>query len=290
MFPKLTSAQIARIATHGVTRQITRGEVLVEDGQTDVPFFVVKAGEIEIIRPSGLGDLLVAVDGPGQFTGEVSMLLGRRALMRVQVGESGEVIQLTRDQMHALIQTDAEVGEIVMKALIYRRTELVAQGIGDVLLIGVVRSAATLRIKEFLTRNGHPFEYLDLDRDAGVQDLLDRFQVNPSELPVLICRGEAVLKNPTNRRSPSASASTIGSITIICATSSSLAPDQRVLRPPSARRPRDSMRSSSKPVRLEDRQARARESRTISDFPRGFRARSWPDARMPRRRNLAPPS
>jgi thioredoxin reductase (NADPH) len=199
MFPKLTSAQIARIATHGVTRQITRGEVLVEDGQTDVPFFVVKAGEIEIIRPSGLGDLLVAVDGPGQFTGEVSMLLGRRALMRVQVGESGEVIQLTRDQMHALIQTDAEVGEIVMKALIYRRTELVAQGIGDVLLIGVVRSAATLRIKEFLTRNGHPFEYLDLDRDAGVQDLLDRFQVNPSELPVLICRGEAVLKNPTNR-------------------------------------------------------------------------------------------
>lgn len=199
MFPTLTSAQIARIASHGVIRPITRGEVLIEDGQTDVPFFVVKAGEIEIIRPSGLGDLLVAVDGPGQFTGEVSMLLGRRALMRLRVSESGEVIQMTRDQMHALIQTDAEMSEVLMTALIYRRIELVAQGIGDVLLIGSVRSAPTPRIKAFLTRNGHPFEYLDLARDAGVQVLLDRFHVDPAELPVMICRGEAVLKNPSNQ-------------------------------------------------------------------------------------------
>ena len=61
--------------------------------------------------------------------------------------------------MHGLIQTDAELSEVLMKAFIYRRTELVAQGIGDVLLIGSVRSAATLRIREFLTRNGHPFKY-----------------------------------------------------------------------------------------------------------------------------------
>jgi thioredoxin reductase (NADPH) len=86
-----------------------------------------------------------------------------------------------------------------MKALIYRRVELVAQGIGDVLLIGSTRSAATLRIKAFLTRNGHPFKYLDLDRDADVRDLLDRFRVDPAELPVLICRGDAVLRNPGNQ-------------------------------------------------------------------------------------------
>ncbi len=200
MFPTLTAAQIAWIAAHGVSRSITRGEVLVEDGQTDVPFFVVKRGEIEIVRPSGLGDLLVAVDGPGQFTGEVSMLLGRRALMRVRVSESGDVIQLTRDQMHALIQTDAELGEVLMRALIHRRVALVAQGLGDVLLVGSVRSAATLRIREFLTRNGHPFEYLDFHRDAGVQDLLDRFGVDPGDLPVMICRGEAVLKSPSNQQ------------------------------------------------------------------------------------------
>ena len=147
MFPTLTSAQIARIASHGVTRPVTRGEVLIEGGQTDVPFFVLQAGEIEVIRPSGLGDLLVAVLRPAQFTGDVSMILGRPAQMRLSVSESGEVVQLTRDQMHALIQTDAEISEVLMRALIHRRIALVAQGIGDALLIGSARSAATLRIK-----------------------------------------------------------------------------------------------------------------------------------------------
>jgi thioredoxin reductase (NADPH) len=200
MFPALTTAQIARIAAHGVTRPITRGEVLIEGGQTDVPFFVLQAGEIEVIRPSGLGDLLVAVVRAAQFTGDVSMILGRPAQMRLVVGQSGAVVQLTRDQMHTLIQSDAEIGEVLMRALIRRRIAVVAQGIGDALLIGSGRSAATLRIKEFLTRNAHPFRYLDLDRDADVRDLLDRFQVDPAEIPVLIYRGKAVLKNPSNQQ------------------------------------------------------------------------------------------
>jgi len=199
MFPVLSPAQIARIASHGVSRSITHGEVLVEGGQTDVPFFVLKAGEIEVIRPSGLGDLLVAVVGPAQFTGDVSMILGRPAQMRLRAGSPGEVVQLTRAQMHGLIQTDAEIGEVLMRALIHRRIALVARGIGDVLLIGSGRSAATLRIKEFLTRNAHPFTNLDLDRDADVQDLLDRFHVGRAEVPVVICRGETVLKNPSNQ-------------------------------------------------------------------------------------------
>jgi thioredoxin reductase (NADPH) len=200
MFPRLSTAQIGRIASHGVVRPIARGEVLIEEGRTDVPFFVVKAGEIEVIRPSALGDLLVAVNRPGQFTGEVSMLLGRPAMMRLRASESGEVVQLTRDQMHALIQTDAEIGEVLMQALIHRRSALVAKGIGDVLLIGPAGppGPATLRIKEFLTRNGHPFKHLDLDRDVEARGLLDRFHLEPAELPVLICRNEAVLKHPSN--------------------------------------------------------------------------------------------
>ncbi len=199
LFPVLSTAQISRIASLGLIRPITRGEVLIEGGQTDVPFFVVKAGEIEVIRPSGLGALLIAIVRANQFTGDISMILGRPAQMRLCASQSGEVVQLTRDQMHALIQTDAEIGAVLMKALIYRRIELVAQGIGDALLIGSAQSAATLRIKAFLTRNDHPFKYLDLDRDADVRDLLDRFRVESAELPVLICRGERVLKNPSNQ-------------------------------------------------------------------------------------------
>ena len=198
LFPVLSTTQISRIASHGSIRPITRGEVLIEGGQTDVPFFVVKAGEIEVIRPSGLGDLLIAIVRTDQFTGDISMILGRPALMRLCVRESGEVVQLTRDQMHALIQADAQMSEVLMTALIYRRIELVAQGVGDALLIGSAQSAATLRIKAFLTRNSHPFKYLDIDRDADVRDLLDRFRVDAGDLPVLICRGEKVLRNPGN--------------------------------------------------------------------------------------------
>ncbi len=198
MFPKLSPAQIARVASHGVIRPIDRGDVLIEEGQTNVPFFVVRAGEIEVVRPSSLGDLVIAVTRPGQFTGEVSMLLGRPAMMRILAREPGEVVQLTRDQMHALIQTDAELSEVLMSALMYRRLALVAQGLGDAILIGSLHSAATLRIREFLTRNGHPFKYLDLDRDADVRDLLARFHVGPAEIPVLICRGDVILRNPSN--------------------------------------------------------------------------------------------
>jgi thioredoxin reductase (NADPH) len=98
------------------------------------------------------------------------------------------------------VQTNTSVSEILMLAFIYRRVELVAHGLGDVVLIGSLHSAATLRIREFLTRNGHPFAYVDLDRDPDVQDLLDHFQISAADIPVLICRGDVVLRNPGNQK------------------------------------------------------------------------------------------
>ena len=198
MFPTLTPAQIARVAAHGSTRPIRKGEVLVEAGDQPVPFFIVKAGQIEIVRGPGDGETVVVVHGPGAFTGEANMLLGRPALMRARVSEAGEVVELTRERLLALVQTDTEIGDILMRGFIYRRLELIAQGIGDVVLLGSVHCASTLRIKEFLTRNGHPFSYIDLDLEPDVEALLDRFHVASADIPVLICRGNTVLRNPTN--------------------------------------------------------------------------------------------
>src|SRR5919108_5389380 len=200
IFPTLTPAQIRRISLHGHTREMQRGQVLVEQGDRDVPFFVVVTGELEIVRPSGGVETLVTVFGPGQFSGEVGYLSGRRALFRARATKPGELIELDRQHMLALVQTDAELGEILMRAFILRRVELVAASVGDVVLIGSMHSAGTLRIKEFLMRNGHPYSYIDLERDPDVQNLLDGFHTDASEIPVVICRGEIVLRNPTNQQ------------------------------------------------------------------------------------------
>jgi thioredoxin reductase (NADPH) len=200
VFPTLTPAQITRIAPHGRRRAIAPGEVVVEVGQRPVPFFVVLSGEMQVLRPAAGTESLIVTHRAGQFTGEGTMLTGRRALARTRVSEAGEVVELDREQLLGLIQTDAELSDIFMRAFILRRIELIAGGYGDVVLIGSTHSAGTLRVKEFLTRNGHPFHYIDLDRDADAQDLLDRFDVAAADVPVLICRGDAVLRNPSNRQ------------------------------------------------------------------------------------------
>jgi thioredoxin reductase (NADPH) len=200
VFPTLTSSQVARIAARGHLRPVQQGEVLVEAGEHTARFFVVTAGQIEIVRPSGAAEELVAVFQPGMFTGEVTMLSGRRGLGQIRASESGEVIEVDRAHLLALVQTDSELSDILMRAFILRRVELIAHEFGDVVLVGSNHCAGTLRIKEFLTRNGHPYSFIDLDRDAGVEDLLDRFHVAAGDVPVLICRGEVVLRNPANRQ------------------------------------------------------------------------------------------
>ncbi len=200
IFPILTPAQIRRIAAHGHMRAIERGEVLVEQGDSTVPFFVVVSGELEVVRPLGAAETLITVHRPGQFTGEVNMLSGRRALFRTRVTKPGEVVELDRQQMLALVQTDAELGELLMRAFLLRRVELVAAGMGDAVLIGSTHSAGTLRIKEFLMRNGYPYAYIDLERDPDVQNLVDVFHIAVSEIPVVVCRGQLVLRNPSNQQ------------------------------------------------------------------------------------------
>ena len=197
IFPTLTPAQVKRIAAHGQVRSIRPAEVLVEAGARSVPFFLVTAGRLEATLPSSKTETLIAVFGPGQFTGEVSLLTGRPGLARLRASDAGEVIELDREHLVALVQTDSELGEIIMRAFIIRRVELIAQGLGDVVVVGSNHCSGTLRVKEFLTRNGHPYAYIDLDRDADVQGLLDQFHVTAADVPVVICRGEVVLRSPT---------------------------------------------------------------------------------------------
>jgi thioredoxin reductase (NADPH) len=198
IFPTLDSAQMARVARYGKRHAVEAGQTLFEQGAEARSFFVVLSGSIEVVRQDGATAEVIAVHGAGQFSGDVHLLSGRRSIVRGRMRGAGEVIELNRESLRTLVQTDAELGEILMRAFILRRVELVQHGQGDAVLLGSSHSSGTLRIKEFLTRNGHPYSYVDLERDSGIQALLDQFHVTVDEVPVLICRGKNVLRNPTN--------------------------------------------------------------------------------------------
>jgi thioredoxin reductase (NADPH) len=199
LFPKLADAQVQRIATVGRKRKVAEGQMLIKQGDL-APFFVVLSGRLDIIQPTDKGELTIVQHQPGEFTGELNMLTGRRSLVCARMGEAGEVLELSPEEMQAIVQTDVGISQVLMTAFIFRRLELIANHVGDVAVIGSPHSPGTLRIKEFLTRNGHPYTYLDLDKDSGVQEMLDKFKVRVDEIPVVICRGSMVLRNPSNQQ------------------------------------------------------------------------------------------
>ena len=199
LFPVLTPAQLARLAAHGHVLRVEANQVLAEAGEQSSSIFVVRRGRVDIVRASGDDEDVVAICRAGQFTGEASVLGGRRRLVRLRAKEPSEVLQLERQALLALVQTDSELSDIFMRAFILRRVELIAQDVGDVVLVGSNHSPGTLRIREFLMRNGHPCSVVDVERDADVQELLDRFHVRIEDVPIVICRGQRVLRNPTNQ-------------------------------------------------------------------------------------------
>lgn len=198
MFPVLTSAQQARVLAHGQRRTVEHDEIIVELNQQITKVFVVVSGQLHVLHVANNQQQVVAICNPGMFTGELNVLSGRRGLLRIRAAEKSELIEIERETLQALIETDSELSDIFLRAYILRRLELIARGFGDIVLIGSSHSLDVLRIKEFLTRNYQPYSYIDLERDAEVQEVLDRFTLSIDDLPVLICRGTAVLHNPTN--------------------------------------------------------------------------------------------
>ena len=197
-FPKLSDDQLKRIAHYGEEHHVPAGEILYDQGTSALGIHVVLGGAVEIVRPGIQGDELITIQRAGEFTGEVNVISGRGALVRARMVEDGDVLVIGPEGLRQLIQEDSEISEVLMRAFLLRRVVLVAGGLGDAMLIGTAHSAGTLRLRGFLTRNSHPYTYVDVDRDEEVQALLDRFHVDVGDVPIVICRGEVVLKNPSN--------------------------------------------------------------------------------------------
>jgi thioredoxin reductase (NADPH) len=196
MFPLLTKAQIDRIALVGKRREVHVGDVLFEPGQQNGCMHVILEGEVQVVRPVGEEQWdEVVVHGPGGFTGEINMLSARRSLVLGRVIKDGSIIEVDRDHLRALVSRDFELSEIFLRAFILRRVGLLA-GRSDLILLGSRHSAPTMRIKEFLTRNGQPFTYQDVETEPGIETMLERFQIGINDVPVMLCASK-VHKNPT---------------------------------------------------------------------------------------------
>ena len=197
VFPVLTEAQINRIRPYASLRRVNDGDVLFRADDSDVPFFILLSGSMEIVQPDMNGERLVANHAPGEFTGEMTMITGHRSLVCGRMTSVGDVLEMSGSGLRSLVARDGELSEIFMRAFILRRLILINRSQGNVILMGSRYSAKTLRLREFLTRNGHPYVYVDLDVDQESQALLDRFAVSVSEIPVVICNYRTVLRNPS---------------------------------------------------------------------------------------------
>ncbi len=197
MFPHLTPVQITRLSAHGRKISTQKSQILSEPGDHP-PMYVVLSGSIEVIQPTLTGESLIVLHTPGSFSGDVGTLRAISSVVRMRVREAGEVLAIDDTHLRAIVQTDPELSELFMRAYILRRVALMTSQASDVILLGSTHSAGTLRLQQFLTRNSYPFVNLDIETDASVRALLERFHVTVEDLPVVVCRASIVLKNPSN--------------------------------------------------------------------------------------------
>jgi thioredoxin reductase (NADPH) len=197
IFPVLETADIDRMRRFGTLRSLRAGEVLARAGQVADGLTIVLAGKIEVSRPDKLADREpMAIHGAGQFMGELAQLAGRPALIDARVLEPGEALIIPPEQLRALLISEVELGERIMRALILRRVSLLERGVGGPIIVGRADNGDVLRLAGFLRRNGHPHENLDPD-DPETKALVERFHVGAGQLPIVLCPDGQLLRNPS---------------------------------------------------------------------------------------------
>jgi thioredoxin reductase (NADPH) len=197
-YPRLTSEQIERLAALGVRHDTQVGDVLYREGDTDCEFIVILDGKVAIVEGYGTdAERVVGVHGPGRFIGELGLLIGQPFFLSAVVREPGAVLRVPTDRLRALVGEDTALGDLILRALLLRRSILIGLGAGF-RIIGSRYAPDTRRLREFAARNRLPHRWIDLEEDAAAEQLLHALEVPPEETPVVILRGTEVLRNPSN--------------------------------------------------------------------------------------------
>ena len=198
MFPILESADIERVRRFGAVRSYRAGETLVEVGKVGPGLTILLTGRVDITQHDGSGHRRhIVTHGPESFMGELAQLAGRPALVDAHAEEEVEALIVPPDRLRALLIGEAEIGERVMRALILRRVGLLETGAGGPVIVGLPQNGDVLRLEGFLRRNGHPYQRLNPGTDADAKALIERFHVDAGQLPIVLCPGGQLLRNPT---------------------------------------------------------------------------------------------
>ena len=197
MLPVLNALEIERVRRFGECRSFATGEALATIGLVSPGLMVILAGHVEVTHSDKSGQrITIVTHGPGQFLGELAQLAGRRALADATAQEPVQALIIPPDRLRALMIAEAELGERIMRALIIRRIGLLETGSGGPIIVGRADNGDVLRLQSFLRRNGQPQQLLNPDTDAEAEALIDRFHVDPGQLPIVLCPGGQLLRNP----------------------------------------------------------------------------------------------
>lgn len=198
VFPELSTEQVERMRAFAEPRSYADGDLLFEAGATGAGLFVILEGEVAVTRRDGLGgDVPVVTQGAGQFLAEVGQLSGKPAFVDGRAVGPVEALLLSPEALRRLLVADAELSELIMRALILRRVQLLAEGAGGPAIVGAPDLPDVVRLVGFLTRNGHPHAVLDPAADASAADLVARHGAETDDLPLVLCPNGSVLMNPT---------------------------------------------------------------------------------------------
>src|SRR6266853_1654305 len=198
MFPTLQPFEIERVRRFGEVRSFKVGEALARVGEVGHGLSIILPGRVEVTWHDQSGHRAsIVTHGAGEFLGELAQLAGRPALADACARETGEGLIIPPDRLRALLVADAELGERIMRALILRRVGPLETGAGGPVIVGRGESGDVLRLEGFLRRNGHPHQRLNPETDPEAKALIERFHVDTGQLPIVLCPGGQLLRNPS---------------------------------------------------------------------------------------------
>jgi thioredoxin reductase (NADPH) len=196
LFLRFTDEEMARLARFGEPRHYRAGDMIVRRGEVGPGLMLIVSGRVEVTRDDHGAGVHVVTHERGNFMGELAQLSGRPYLVDEKALTDVEAVAIPPDRLRALLVAEADLGERLMRALILRRVALIETGAGPV-IVGEESNPDVLRLVNFLRRNGQPYQRLDPANDSCAGTLVERFQVTPEELPIVLCPGGQLLRNPS---------------------------------------------------------------------------------------------